>query len=125
LIRYAKRGEEQDGIDIIDQLGSKPLFAIQCKHHERTKTIPPQEIEDQVSRAEASSQPVDRYIIATTAKKSRRAQDTVLKLNERESRPFSVEIHFWEDICAYLDGFGKAHAELSNRSRPGKVFRVN
>ena len=45
LVRYAKRGEEQDGIDIIDQLAPKPLVAIQCKLHEPHKTIRPQEIQ--------------------------------------------------------------------------------
>ncbi len=114
LVRYAKRGESQDGIDIIDQLGLKPLLVIQCKNHEQTKTIPPQEIKDEVSLAEASCHRIDHYIIATTAKKSKKAQDTVLKLNQRpdNSRPFTVEIHFWEEICTHLCEFGHAVAEF-------------
>ena len=114
LIRYAKRGEKQDGIDIIDQLCVKPIYAIQCKNHESTKTIPPKEIKNEVSKVESSAQSVDYYIIATTAKKSRQAQDTVRLLNERtdESRRFTVEIHFWEDINTSLNEFERAVAEF-------------
>ena len=112
LVRYAKRGEGQTGIDIVDQFCMKPVFAIQCKHREPTKTIRPKEIEDEVSQLELSSYPVDRYIIATTAKKSKNAQDTVLRLNQRESRRFEVEIDFWEEICTRLNEFDKAVAEF-------------
>ncbi len=112
LVRYAKRGESQDGIDIIDQLGLKPFLVIQCKNHELTKTIPPQEIKDEVLLAESSSHRIDHYIIATTAKKSKNAQDTVVELNQRpdRSRPFTVEINFWEEICTHLCEFGHAVA---------------
>ncbi|PHQ33673.1 PIN domain-containing protein [Rhodopirellula bahusiensis] len=114
LVRYGKRGEKQDGIDIIDQLGMKPLHVIQCKNHEPTKTIPPKEINDEVFAAEASAHSIDRFIISTTARKSKNAQDTVLQLNQRNAGcpPFKVEIHFWEDVCGYLDGFGRAVAEF-------------
>jgi len=114
LFRYAKRGESQDGIDIIDQHCVQPFFAIQCKHHEPTKTIPPKEIRDEVKLAESSCHSIDRYIIATTAKKSRRSQDTILQLNQRpdDSRAFTCELHFWEDICAFLCEFGTAVAEF-------------
>ncbi len=114
LVRYGKSGEKQDGIDIIDQLGMKPLIAIQCKCHEPAKTLPPREIKKEVSLAESSPHPIDRYIITTTARKTRNAQDTVLKLNQTkpDSRRFTVEVYFWEDICADLDVFGKAIAEF-------------
>lgn len=114
LVRYGKRGERQDGIDIIDQLCLKPLIAIQCKRHEPTKTIPPQEIKDEVSKVESSSQSVDHYIIATTARKSTNAQNTVQQLNQRsdESRQFKVEIHFWEDIYTRLNEFGRTIADF-------------
>lgn len=115
LVRYGKRGERQYGIDIIDQFCSKkPRIAIQCKHHERTKTIPSKEIRDEVALAESSSYPLEHYIIATTAKKSRKAQDTVVQLNERgvDARKFTVEIHFWEDISSRLAEFGRAIADF-------------
>jgi tetratricopeptide (TPR) repeat protein len=114
LVRYGKRGEVQDGIDIIDQLCVKPFVAIQCRNHEPTKTISPGEITAVVSQVESSSQPVDHFIIATTAKKSTKAQDTIREHNQRsdESRRFTVEIHFWEDIYTFLNEFGRAVADF-------------
>jgi hypothetical protein len=71
---YAKRGENQFGIDIHDPIGIEPIGAIQCKHHEPTKTLAPAEIEAEVQKAEGWGQPLERYIIATTARKSAGAQ---------------------------------------------------
>jgi len=112
LVHYGKRGEKQDGIDVIDQHGQKPVYAIQSKRHEPHKTIPPAEIKAEVGLAENSQHEIDHYLIATTAKKSRNAQDTILELNKRASKKFLVEIHFWEDICTRLNEFGRAIAEL-------------
>src|SRR5687768_7745515 len=83
LTRYGKRGQRQDGIDLIDQHAISPLLAIQCKLHEPTKTISPKEILVEVAKAEKSLHKVGFYIIATTARKSRDAQDTILELNKR------------------------------------------
>jgi len=109
---YAKRGEKQDGVDIFDPFSLKPVGAIQCKYHEPHKTLPPSEIKDEVDKAEKSAFDLDRYVIATTAKKTRNAQDTVVELNGREDKQFTVDIHFWEDICADVGQFGRIVAEL-------------
>jgi hypothetical protein len=113
LILYAKRGENQDGVDIHDPLSLKPNRAVQCKHHEPTKTLPPAEIKREVRKAEQSMLPIERYVIATTAKKTKNAQDTAIKLNNRpeSERRFTVEIHFWEDICERLSEFSRFQAE--------------
>ena len=58
FVLYAKRGEKQHGIDIIDQHSVKPVIAIQCKFHEPHKTIPPQEIKNEVEKAESISTPL-------------------------------------------------------------------
>lgn len=109
---YAKRGEKQDGIDILDPLCMQPVYAIQCKHHEEHKTLPPAEIRAEVVKAEKSVHEIDHYIIATSAKKSRHAQDCVAKLNGRKVKKFTVEVHFWEDICQYLSELHLGQAEF-------------
>lgn len=48
--QYGERGERQHGIDLIDQSARKPLRAVQCKHHEAHKTIPPAEIKEEVDK---------------------------------------------------------------------------
>ncbi|WP_442483673.1 PIN domain-containing protein [Aeoliella sp. SH292] len=113
LIRYGKRGEAQHGIDIIDQRAVSPHIVIQCKRHEQGKTIPPADIKAEVAAAERSGHKIDRYIIATTARKSKHAQNAVIALNQRSSneKQFVVEILFWEDICAMLSELGRAVAD--------------
>lgn len=114
LTLYGKRGEKQDGVDIFDPLCNTPITAIQCKHYESTKTIPPADIQAEVKKAEAAILDLNHYIIATTAKKSRNAQDTVVKLNSRTdtTRKFTVEVQFWEDICERIGQFDRAQAEI-------------
>jgi tetratricopeptide (TPR) repeat protein len=112
LSLYGKRGQKQDGVDIHDPLCIKPVRAVQCKHHEPTKDILPSDINAEVEKAEKSLIDIEEYVIATTAKKSRKAQDAVVELNKRCDKKFTVIIHFWEDICQYADELGRVLAEL-------------
>ncbi|NQV22738.1 MAG: hypothetical protein HQ518_00080 [Rhodopirellula sp.] len=109
---YAKRGERQHGVDIYDPYSRKPVSAVQCKNRERTKTIPPKEIKEEVAKAEGSGLEIQRFVIATTARKAGRAQDTVAALNRRPDKQFDVDIHFWEDMCAEAEQFGFVDAFL-------------
>ena len=88
LTLYAKRGEKQDGVDIHDPACIKPIRAVQCKHHEATKTLPPAEIKAEVAKAENSTLPIEQYVIATTAKKSKTAHDKQEVKQESVQRVF-------------------------------------
>lgn len=114
LVLYAKRGQKQDGIDIIDLHAVPPLVAIQCKRHEPSKHITPAEIKAEVKLAENSQHRIGHYIIATTAKKSKQAQDTVIELNARAAneKVFDITIEFWEDINERLMCFPRAIADF-------------
>jgi hypothetical protein len=111
---YAKRGEKQDGIDIHDPVCLKPVRAVQCKHHEPTKTLSRASILKEVKKAENSTLPIEHYVIATTAKKSKTAQDAVVELNSRplSERPFTVDVHFWDNICHELSQLPHIQAHL-------------
>ena len=127
LILYAKRGEKQDGIDIIDPLGRKPFKVIQCKLHETTKTLPPTEIEAEVKKAEQSQHSIDTYVIATTAKRTKNAQDKVVKLNQRpaSAKKFDVELHYWDELCSFADQLGATEAVFVIYGRPfHDVFNI-
>jgi tetratricopeptide (TPR) repeat protein len=102
---YAKRGEKQHGVDIHDPTFCRPYRAVQCKQHEPHKTLRPEEIRNEVAKAECSSLPIEKYMIATTAQKSKHAQNEVVELNRRPNKKFAVELHFWEDICGHLNQF--------------------
>jgi tetratricopeptide (TPR) repeat protein len=109
---YGKRGEKQHGVDICDPFCVAPVRAVQCKFHEPTKNLTPSQIKKEVAKAEKHPTPIEHYIIATTAKKSARAQDTVTALNQRPDKRFAVDIHFWEEICQQASELGEVIAEL-------------
>jgi hypothetical protein len=114
LTLYGKRGEKQDGVDIHDPRCLKPVRAVQCKHREATKILSPDEIRQEVRKAEQSSLPIEVYVIATTARKSKAAQDTVVELNSRTDadKKFTVELDFWDDICKRLSELTRVQAEF-------------
>lgn len=97
---YGKRGENQDGVDIIDCIGSSPFIAAQCKHHEFTKTLPPGELNEEVERAANSGFELDEYYVLTTAKKSVRTQNRVIKINSERpyGQKFETALWTWPDI---------------------------
>ena len=103
LERYGTRGGAQDGIDLIDTSGGSPFRAVQCKHHEGHKTIPPAEILAEVEKAIGSEFLLDEYYVLTTARKSAQTQKALLALN-RDAPPgrFKVYLWAWEDIEARL-----------------------
>jgi hypothetical protein len=67
LQQNGKRGERQHGVDLIDLGGTKPFLGAQCKHHEPTKTLPPTQIEAEVTKALGYDPPLDEFHILTTA----------------------------------------------------------
>ena len=108
LKKYGKRGQRQYGIDLIDEFAIKPLLAVQCKHRESTKELKAKEIEHDVAEAEKAPHEFKHFIIATTAQKSTRTQDTVVRLNQRPERRFTVDLYFWEDICRHVSELPRA-----------------
>ena len=100
LQQYGKRGERQHGIDLIDEGGGPPLRAVQCKHHEPDKTIPPAEIEAEVTKALAAPLPVDEYYILTAARKTAHGQNAVIRINRdhQAASRFKVFVWTWADI---------------------------
>lgn len=102
---YAKRGEGQNGVDIVDQVDVTDLHAAQCKHHEETKNITPKEISDEVAKAVKFPQQIRLYGICTTAKKSAEAQNRVMEINRTHASQnlFKVQLIYWEEVESFLD----------------------
>jgi tetratricopeptide (TPR) repeat protein len=100
LQQYGKRGERQDGVDLIDEAGGPPLRAVQCKHHEPDKTVPPAEIQGEVTKALGSSLPLDEYYILSTARKTTQGQNAVIRINRDHQGDgrFKVFLWTWADI---------------------------
>jgi hypothetical protein len=104
---YAHRGEKQFGIDMVDLTGAQPLSAAQCKLHDPWKTIAPAEIKAEVQKARTFRPKLRRHAILTSAKASRAAHDTVLKINQehRKQDLFQVELMTWGKLETLLDQY--------------------
>jgi tetratricopeptide (TPR) repeat protein len=122
LQQNGKRGERQDGIDLIDLSGATPFRGVQCKFHESSKTIPPKEIEEEVVKALQHDPPIDEFYILTTAKKARHAQKTVIKINQRhrDEGRFLVVLWHWEEIEQCIDGLDEIAQDKVIRGDTGR-----
>lgn len=111
---YARRGEKQNGIDIIDLSGSSPLRAAQCKCYEAWKTLPPAEIEEEVRKAKTFPEPLRTYAILTTAKVSGPAQQTIRRLNLEHAQAglFQIELLTWDQIKDLLHQYPQVAHEF-------------
>jgi tetratricopeptide (TPR) repeat protein len=121
LTLYTKSGEEQHGVDIVDLSADQLRWVAQCKLHEAHKALTASELRSEVAKAEGFPLPIHHYALCTTGRKTKRAQDACMALNE-ERRPagkFSVELVYWEDIELLLDGddeFREAYNSSSHTS---------
>jgi tetratricopeptide (TPR) repeat protein len=122
LQQNGKRGERQDGVDLIDLGGEPPFRGVQCKHHEPAKTIPPSEIELEVTKALGHDPPLEEFYILTTARKAGLAQKTVLKINRkhRAEGKFLVVLWHWEEIEQCLDGLDEVAQDRVMRGDTGR-----
>lgn len=104
LERYARKGEDQDGVDILDVGGTIPIWAAQCKLHEPGKTLPPREIKAEVEKARRFDPPLGHYAILTTGKVSGQAQKAVRQINaeHKERGLFQVELITWDKFQELL-----------------------
>jgi tetratricopeptide (TPR) repeat protein len=101
---YAKSGEEQSGVDILDLGGEIPLHAAQCKLKEADKSLPPAEIEDEVEKAKQFELKIGHYAILTTGKVSGQSQRKIVEINQLHKAQglFDVELFTWDRISLLL-----------------------
>ena len=97
LERFAKKGEEQFGVDIFDTFGESPMYGAQCKLKEQWKSLDPSEIRDEVNKAKTFPSKLDHYAILTTGKISGAAQLAIQAINQehRAAGLFTVELFTW------------------------------
>jgi tetratricopeptide (TPR) repeat protein len=107
LERYGRRGERQNGIDILDLGGVAPLHAAQCKLKEYQKTLSPISIAEEVTNACHFKFRLGKYGILTTAKVSTQAQKKILEINQchREHGLFEVELLTWGKLCKLIQKY--------------------
>jgi hypothetical protein len=109
-----RRGERQDGIDILDTSGDEPLKAAQCKLYDPNKTLPPSEIEAEINAAKGFPFPLGIYGLLTTARVSVQAQKTIIAINRKHRKQglFRVQLFTWDQIDELLEEFTSVRDQL-------------
>src|SRR3982750_3486186 len=103
---HGRRGQRQDGVDIYgeDRFEGSGLTGVQCKHHGSTSLVTDKELiaelREEVKKAKGFRPPLQRFIFATTAKRSVTLQQEARDLKELHRRAglFTVDVLCWEDI---------------------------
>src|ERR1017187_8316206 len=123
LERFAKKGEEQFGVDIFDTLGESPMYAAQCKLKEQWKSLEPAEIREEVQKAEGFPAKLDHYAIMTTGKVSGLAQLAIQVINQehRASGSFTVELFTWDKISKLLRQYPEIERQFYGGFRSEEV----
>ena len=119
LERFAKKGEEQFGVDIFDILGETPMYAAQCKLKEQGKSLQPGEINDEVDKAKTFPSKLDHYAILTTAGRFREKLNSPYRRstsNTRAAGLFTVQLFTWEKITELIRQYPEIEQELLRRS---------
>lgn len=127
LERFAKRGEEQFGVDIFDTLGESPLYGAQCKLKEQRKSLEPAEIREEVGKAKTFPSKLDHYGLLTTGKISGAAQLAIQAINQ-EHKPaglFTVELFTWEKLTELLRQYPEIEGQFYGGLRSQEVAVVS
>jgi tetratricopeptide (TPR) repeat protein len=127
LERFAKKGEEQFGVDIFDTLGESPFYGAQCKLKEQWKSLEPAEIREEVGKAKTFPSRLDHYAILTTGKISGVAQLTVQSINQehRSAGLFMVELFTWEKITELIRQYPDIEQQFYGGLRAEEVATVS
>ncbi len=127
LERFAKKGEEQFGVDIFDTLGESPLYAAQCKLKEQSKSLDPSKIRTEVEKAEAFPSKLDHYAILTTGKISGAAQLVIQAINQehRAAGLFTVELFTWDKITELIRQYPEIEEQFYGGLRSQEVAAIS
>src|SRR5208337_221749 len=102
---YGRGGQAQQGVDLLDVSGTRPLRAGQCKLHNASRALSEREIRAEVAEAQLFPLQLDFYLILTTSNISTKAQRAVLAINRehKEKGLFEVGLMGWAEINDFLN----------------------
>lgn len=101
--QYGRRGQAQDGIDIIVDRHDGRRFCIQCKDYLK-RAVTCKKIDAWVSKAENVPFEFDKLIIAVGCERDSSLQRYVCRLSDarKDEGKFLVSIVFWDDIQQFV-----------------------
>ena len=97
---FGRRGQTQNGVDILELCGAEHPRAAQCKNTEPLAAITTKEIRGIVDDAKLFTPALSELWIMTSSKKSADAQLEVLEINikHKQEQLFSVFLKTWDEI---------------------------
>lgn len=123
-MRVGRRGQFQGGVDILGMEKGEPVGA-QCKFYDRTKFTYATVLDD-VAKVEQSGIPLRRLYFATTAAPDATLVHKVHELNVRRTadRLFTISIHAWDQLCAYIQSHPKVGQDYIPEFPGGMLFEI-
>jgi hypothetical protein len=103
VVEYGRQGQRQDGVDVYaeDNFGKK--IGIQCK--ETKDELAVADIREEADKAKSFPQPLDLFIVATTARTDAKVQAAVMSLNASGAYPFKVRVDFWDVLVGDINRY--------------------
>lgn len=100
LQKYARRGQVQQGIDLLGQLADGQLCGIQCKLRNADQVLSEREVRKEVEKAKSFSPPLGKFILATTARRDPVVQRLAVEISRSHLTDglFSVHVYSWDDL---------------------------
>jgi hypothetical protein len=97
---HGRTGQAQHGVDIYGQPDGNDYHGVQCKGHDGDlgSAVTEKELTDEIKKATKFNPRLAHFILATTGPRDAKIQAVVRRLNERKTKPFTVEVMFWDDI---------------------------
>ena len=104
LQKFARRGQRQLGVDLVGRDGKGELCGIQCKLRAARQRLTKREVKEEVDKATQFTPRLNKYIIATTARRDPNIQALAAQLTQSHTERclFSVQVYAWEDIKEIL-----------------------
>ncbi|MES2898665.1 MAG: helix-turn-helix transcriptional regulator [Pseudomonadota bacterium] len=100
---FGRSGQRQNGVDIfgLDNRAARALCGVQCKVRQlQDSGLSIKDIQAEIALAEQFTPSLERFLVATTARRDARLQEQVLAISQaREAdNKFSVGLLSWDDI---------------------------
>lgn len=114
LQRYGRRGQNQQGLDIIGGIAGQDYFGgnlvgIQCKNH--TGTVNPKKLRDELKKDlksfDKSKIPIKKFYFITSAENDKNLKKFVLQINKnrKKDKKSIVIVQFWDFIQSEIQKY--------------------
>ncbi|HEY0553103.1 MAG TPA: hypothetical protein VGG20_02495, partial [Thermoanaerobaculia bacterium] len=99
LQKFARRGQEQFGVDLVSNTDER-VVGIQCKLKNARAGLETEEVNLEIQKAKKFTPSLGEYIIATTADREPELQQHAIRVTQdhKAAGLFSVVVYAWQDL---------------------------